>query len=261
MRKNKQIIFITIRDRRTGKKRVIPIVPESSSVAQTRKVRMIKEGKNISPEELEWELQAKRSVQEVLRKWKDKPRRKDLEKELMNWAKGNAFVKQMFRKYGLDSNKLLKKLKLVVSQDLEAEKNLDDAKKRLVNGETFLFPIIELKVRSKAPRYRILSVLVHELAHYVYYQAGSFDQRMKRWVEASWDNLTLPYFKRKAEQFALVWEIYFLKSLGFSESGIIDEFWYHLYHSGWMKSEEDFNNLKGFIKDVLSGKYDGLLEI
>jgi Zn-dependent peptidase ImmA (M78 family) len=195
----------------------------------------------------------KRYVRSLYEKTYSKIRNKELEKKLFNWAKKNPFVRGMFEKYGLDFNKELKRLKIYVIDEDDSEFE------RLVGGGTYGLGEIELLIGAKAPKQRILHSLVHELAHHVYLNMGPLRERLKRWWKVQLEIKRLPWHKRKVEQFALAWEILFLRYYGFPVSKIKQEFRYEKQRSTYKEVKRYFNVSK-FVDDVFSGKYNELLE-
>jgi hypothetical protein len=247
------VIFITIRDKRTGEKRVIPIIPKVLG-EEPRKVR-IKTRK--SPKYLESVRKLRRNTKRYIRSLYErlysKIRNKELEKKLFNWVKKNPFIRGMFEKYGLNFDEELKRIKIFVIDEDETEFE------NLVGGGTYGLGDIELLVGSKAPKQRLLHSLVHELAHHVYLNMGPLRERVKKWWRVQLEGKKLPWHKRKAEQFALAWEILFLRYYGFSVSQIKKEFRYEKQKSKYKEVRKYFN-VEKFIDDVFSGKYNELLE-
>jgi hypothetical protein len=247
------VIFITIRDKRTGEKRVIPIVPKVLS-GKPKKVRV---ETRKSPKYLESAKKVRRNtkryIESLYEKAYSKVRNKELEKELFNWVKKDPFVRKMFEKYGLNFNKELKRIKIFVidEHDTDFEK--------LVGGGTYGLGDIELLIGANAPKQRILHSLVHELAHHVYLHMVPVRNKIKRWWRVQLEAKKLPWHKRKAEHFAMAWEVLFLRYYGFSVSQIKKELQYEKQRSGYEEVKKYFNVDK-FVDDVFSGKYNKLLE-
>jgi hypothetical protein len=232
---NRPITFITIRDKRTGRKRVIPIF---SPVSTKSKV-----SKGSSKE-------SARPKRDDEKKISGPPgTRKDLERDLVNWAKETPFVKQMCAKYGVDLDRILRDVVVRIEYSPDLSYEVPDAHFDESSGEMEFIIGPNITYRS------LRRTFVHELAHYIYTLPTRF-RRESQFLERRREIIVqegLPWYQRTSEQFAMAWEILYLKSLGLSEEQIKEDF------RVLQKFEREFNTDK-FVEDVLKGKYDWLVE-